>query len=180
MILTLYSFMDDNNGEDNKKAYHESINFAMQGMGENSQFTVAIAIGVFGILAIFVSLDSHKNMTAGDSLWENALWTQPLWIWSAGIILSIAYWALVLFGIQTYVSRRLFEGIMGDYLKRMNEEWYYNDIKEIAKENKLANLIFKKIWSSNHERKERYKGMYNVLILYLGIAFFLWLFIIIL
>jgi hypothetical protein len=76
-----------------------------------------------------------------------------------GIILSIAYWALVLFGIQTYVSRRLFEGVMGDYLKKMNEEGYYNGIKEIAKENKLANLIFKKIWSSNHVRKERYKGM---------------------
>jgi hypothetical protein len=172
--------MDNNDGEHNKKAYHESINFAMQGMGENSQFTVAIAIGVFGILAIFVSLDSHKNMTAEDSFWENALWTQPQWIKLTGIVLSIAYWALVLFGIQTYVSRRLFEGVMGDYLKRMNEEWYYNDIKEIAKENKLANLIFKKIWSSNHEKRERYKGMNKVLILYTGIAFFLWLFIIIL
>jgi hypothetical protein len=180
MILTLYSFMDDSNGEHNKKAYHESINFAMQGMRENAQFSVAIAVGVFGILAIFVSLDSHKNMTAADSFWENALWTQPLWVKGVGIILSIAYWALVLFGIQTYVSRRLFEGVMGDYLKRMNEEWYYNDIKEIAKENKFANLIFKKIWSSNHERKDRYKGMNKVLILYIGIAFFLWLFLILL
>jgi hypothetical protein len=68
---------------------------------------------------------------------------------------------------------------MGDYLKRMNEEWYYNDIEEIAKENKLANLIFKKIWSSNHEKRERYRGMNIVLSLYIGIAFFLWLFIII-
>ena len=76
-----------------------------------------------------------------------------------GIVLSIAYWALVLFGIQSYVSRRLFEGVMGDYLKKMNEEKYYNDIKEIAKENKLANWMFKDIWSSNHERKDRYKGM---------------------
>jgi hypothetical protein len=59
----------------------------------------------------------------------------------------------------------------------MNEEQYYNDIREIAKENKLANLMFKVIWSSNHERKDRYKGMYIVLISYVGIAFFLWLFI---
>ena len=50
-----------------KMAYHESINFAMQGMGENSQFTVAIAIGVFGILAIFVPLDTHKCMTTEDT-----------------------------------------------------------------------------------------------------------------
>ena len=52
---------------------------------------------------------------------------------------------------------------MGNYLKKMNEEGYYNDIKEIAKENKLANWMFKIIWASNHERKDRYKGMYIVL-----------------
>src|SRR5215208_429948 len=124
-----------------RRKYHELINSAIQGMGENAQFSVAIAVGVFGILAIFVSLDTHKNMTAEDVFWKNALWTQPQWIWGTGIVLSIAYWTLVLFGIQTYVSRRLYEGIMGDYLKKMNEEWYYNDIKEIAKENKIANLI---------------------------------------
>jgi hypothetical protein len=168
--------MDDNDGEHNKKAYHESINFAMQGMGENSQFTVAIAIGVFGILAIFTTIDDYDDKEAQEIFGKTALWTHLLSIQIIGIVLSIAYWALVLFGIQTYVSRRLFEGVMGDYLKRMNEEWYYNDIKEIAKENKLANLIFKKIWSSNHERRDRYKGMYKVLILYIGIAFFLWLF----
>jgi hypothetical protein len=66
---------------------------------------------------------------------------------------------------------------MGDYLKKMNEEQYYNDIRETAKENKLANLMFKIIWSSNHEMKDRYKGMYKVLISYVGIAFLLWLFI---
>jgi hypothetical protein len=124
-------------------------------MGENAQFTVAIAIGIIGIFAIFATINQHTN----DDFWKNPLWMQRPSIIMIGIILSIAYWALVLFGIQTYVSRRLFEGVMGDYLKKMNEEGYYNGIKEIAKENKLANLIFKKIWSSNHVRKERYKGM---------------------
>ena len=66
------------------------------------------------------------------------------------------------------------EGVMGDYLKRMNDEWYYNDIKEIAKENKLANWMVKVIWASNHERKDRYKGIYRVLFLYIGITFILW------
>ena len=97
-----------------------------------------------------------------------------------GIVLSIAYWALVLFGMQSYVTRRLCEGVMGDYLKRMNEEWYYNDLKEIAKENKLANWMVKVIWTSNHEREDRYKGIYRVLFLYIGITFILWFFIIIL
>lgn len=53
--------MDDNNGEHAKKAYRESINFAIQGMSENAQFSIAIAVGIFGILSIFVSLDTHND-----------------------------------------------------------------------------------------------------------------------
>ncbi len=111
----------------------------MQGMSENAQFSIAIAVGIFGILSIFVSLDTHNDdETVLGSFWKNALWTQPAWIQSTGIVLSVAYWALVLFGMQSYVSRRLFEALTGDYLKKMDEEGYYNNIKEIAKENKLA------------------------------------------
>jgi hypothetical protein len=119
-------------------------------------------------------------MTEKDMFWKNALWTQSLWIRVAGIILSIAYWALVLFGIQSYVTRRLYEGIIGDYQKKLNEEWFDNDIREIAKENKLANWIVKNIWLINKKGNRRYKGIYLFLILYLGIAFSLWLVIIIL
>ncbi len=131
-------------------------------MGENAQFSLAIAVGIFGILAIFVSINQHDN----EDFWKNALWMQKSSIVAIGGILSAAYWALVLFGIQTYVSRRMFEGLMGDYLKKRNEEEYFNDIGEIAKEKKLTNWMFKVIWSSNHERKDRYKGMYKVLSLY--------------
>jgi hypothetical protein len=168
----------ENNNNESKKVYHEFINFAIQGMSENAQFSLAIAVGIFGILVIFVTINPSTDIKTQDPFLKNALWEQQHpWVCSTGIVLSIAYWALVLFGIQTYISRRLFEGVMGDYLKKMIEEQYYNDIREIAKENKLANLMFKVIWSSNHERKDRYKGMYIVLILYVGIAFFLWLFI---
>ena len=44
-----YSLLMDNNRE-HKKEYHEFINFAIQGMGENAQFSLAIAVGIFGIL----------------------------------------------------------------------------------------------------------------------------------
>jgi hypothetical protein len=167
------------NGGERKKVYDEFINFATQGMSENAQFSVAIAVGIFGILAIFVSLETHKNMTAEDMFWKNALWTQPQWIRIIGIVLSIAYWVLVLFGIQSYVTRRLFEGIMGNYQTKTKEEQFRNDIKEIAKENKLANWIVNNIWLINKKRNVRYKGIYLFLILYVGIAFSLWLFIII-
>jgi protein-S-isoprenylcysteine O-methyltransferase Ste14 len=113
--------MDNNNNEHKKGQYHEAIDFATQQMSENAQFSVAIAVGIFGILAIFVSLDTHNVERLKDPLWSNALWTQPPWIRFTGIVLSIAYWALVLFGIQTYVTRRLFEGILGKYHKK--NEW---------------------------------------------------------
>ncbi len=178
---------NNNDGHERKKGlsplppqqYHEFISFATQGMSDYAQFSVAIAVGIFGILAIFASLDTHKDMTTQDWFWEKGLWTQSQWIRIVGVVLSIAYWALVLFGIQSYVSRRLFEGPTGNYLKKSNQEWYFNNIQEIARENKLVNLLFK-LWSSNHEREDRYKGIKIVLSLYVGIAFLLWLFIIIL
>jgi hypothetical protein len=164
MILTLYSFMDDNNNDGrDKKAYHELINFAMQGMGENAQFAIAIAVGIFGILAIFASINQHK-----EGFWENALWMQSDSIKFIGGVLSFAYWALVLFGMQTYVTRRLFEGILGKYLQKINgegeEECLNNDIREIAKENKLANWIVRNIWLINKKGNRRYKGIYPFLI----------------
>ena len=107
-------------------------------MGENAQFSIAIAVGIFGILSIFVSLDIHNDDKAvPGSFWKNALWTQPQWVQSTGIVLSIAYWALVLFGIQSYVTRRLFEGLMGNYLKRMNGEWYLTILKRLLKRTSL-------------------------------------------
>ena len=168
----------DNNDSERKKAYHELINFATQGMGENAQFSTAIA-GIFGILPIFVTINDHSDETQ-DLFLKKALWTKLEWVRTAGIVLSIAYWALVLFGIQSYVTRRLYEGIIGDYQKKINEEWFDNDIREIAKENKLADWIVKNIWLINKKRNRRYKGIYLFLILDLGIAFSLWLVIIIL
>jgi protein-S-isoprenylcysteine O-methyltransferase Ste14 len=94
--------MENNNKH--KKEYHELINFATQGMGENAQFSIAIAVGVFGILAIFVTINPHNDIKTQDPLLKNALWTKSGWIRTAGIVLSIAYWALILFGIQSYVT----------------------------------------------------------------------------
>jgi hypothetical protein len=87
----------DNNDSERKKIYHELINFATQGMSENAQFSIAIAVGVFGILAIFVTINDQGDETAQDLFLKNALWTKSEWIRTAGIVLSIAYWALILF-----------------------------------------------------------------------------------
>jgi hypothetical protein len=66
---------DDNNnndGHEHKKElqqYHEPINFATQGMSDYAQFSIAIAVGVFGILATFATINDHDN----NDFWKNAL-----------------------------------------------------------------------------------------------------------
>ena len=160
--------MNDNNNngrhESKKGQYYEPINFATQGMSDYAQFSVAIAVGIFGILAIFASINEYKN----EDFWKNALWMKSQSIKFIGGVLSFAYWALVLFGMQTYVTRRLFEGVLGKYHKKINgeEEWLNGDIREIAKENKLANWIVKNIWLINKKGNRRYKGIYVFLIIY--------------
>ena len=58
--------MDNNNDRERKKAYHELINFAIQGMGENAQFSIAIAVGIFGILAIFATINNRDDEISQD------------------------------------------------------------------------------------------------------------------
>jgi hypothetical protein len=83
----------DNNNREHKKEYHEFINFAIQGMSENAQFSLAIAVGIFGILAIFVTIRSvfekcfvdttpmdleHWNSTLNCLLRSSSLWNPNL------------------------------------------------------------------------------------------------------
>lgn len=65
------------------------------------------------------------------------------------------------------------EGMVGYYLKKLNEDWYYDDLKNIVKQNRLANWVVKNIWTSSHERKEMFKGTYPVIFSYVEIAFLL-------
>lgn len=152
----------------------DKIDFAMQGSSENAQFSIAVAVGIFGILVMFATINNHSTENQGDPFLKNALWTKSLWIQIAGIILSIAYWALVLFGAQSYVTRRIFETLMGDYIKNTHSNWY-TDIMLIAKEKKLTDWMVRNIWSDNYTKKDRYKGMYIVMSVYLSISFLLWI-----
>ena len=47
-------------------------------MGENAQFSLAIAVGIFGILVIFVTINPPMIRTQ-DPFLKNALWMKPLW-----------------------------------------------------------------------------------------------------
>jgi hypothetical protein len=84
------------------------------------------------------------------------------WTFAEGIVLSVAYWALVLFGFQSYVTRRLFEGLMGYCTKNTDPEWHKSDVIKIAEENRLANWMVKRIWASNYQKEDRFKHMISM------------------
>jgi hypothetical protein len=172
--------MSDSNEQ--KKRNSEKINFAQQGATENAQFMIAITVGIFGILTMFLMInhdDTAHKVNLGLKL-QNGFLGKGLWAIAEGTILSIAYWALVLFGFQSYITRRMFEGLMGYYVNNMYPEWYDEDIKNIAKENKLAKWMVENIWASGDSKRYRYKYLWSITILYFAITFFLYFFVAIL
>ena len=106
--------------EQNRRRNTEKINFATQGMSESTQFTIAVAVGIFGILALFLMINHHDKGL--ELTWGNSVWTKGWWGIVYGTTLSVAYWALVLFGFQSYLTRRLFEALIGYYQKSTHED----------------------------------------------------------
>jgi hypothetical protein len=69
----------DSPDEQNRRRNTEKINFATIGMAESAQFTIAIAVGIFGILILFVMIN-HHNMGLNQELrWGNSVWTKGSW-----------------------------------------------------------------------------------------------------
>jgi hypothetical protein len=124
--------------------------------------TIAVAIGFFGILTIFITINGQS-------------WTNNTNVLNAAkIILSIAYWGIVILGLSCYIFRRLFEGLMNEYTKSGYPE-YENEIREIAKRNKLTNLLIKILWPTpTTEARRKYKGIWIISIFYIVISFLLW------
>jgi predicted permease len=180
--LLLFYCMDS--FDEQKRSTRERIRFAQQGATENAQFSIAITVGIFAILTMFLMINHHVILNSPDIGKAeplrfdlvNSFWNKGSWTAAEGIILSVAYWALILFGFLSYVSRRLFEGLIGYYLRSMNEPWH-EDIERIAEENRLASWVVKGIWSSSYDKKDRYKHLWRVMTLYFLIACLLWIFV---
>jgi hypothetical protein len=89
-------------------------------------------------------------------------------------MLSIAYWAVVVLGLSCYIFRRLFEGLLDGYTKIGYPE-YENEIRELAKRNKLTHSVVKALWPTNaSKRGEKFRGIWIFSIVYIVISFFLW------
>jgi hypothetical protein len=150
------------NSEDQRRS-GEKANLAIQAMADNAQVAVAVAIGIFGILAIFITINALDSPLTMDT---NLLI-------AAVVILSIAYWGIVILGLTCYIFRRLFEGLMNEYTKTGYPE-YENEIRQLARRNKLTNLLIKVLWPNTASQIGlKYKGIWPVSIVYIIISFLL-------
>jgi hypothetical protein len=61
------------NDIDEKRKNTEKINFAMQGMAENAQSTIAIAVSVFGILTLFFMIHMGENPSLDKGQFDHDL-----------------------------------------------------------------------------------------------------------
>jgi hypothetical protein len=94
----------------NSERVKEKIQFAIQGVMDSSNFAIAIAVGIFGVLTLFIQL--HEIESSLD----------PLTSLIARITLSVAYWILILMGLVAHASNRMYNGnreLLGQSLFRL-------------------------------------------------------------
>ena len=138
----------------------------MQGAADMSQVTVAVAIGLFGILAIFVTIKTMLGVGVFDDGWW---WTKDLWRLATAVTLSAAYLGLVLLGLVCYLWRRQFEAIFDEYLD-IGYTKYQKDLRRVSKANWLTNTMIRIGSAPETAEKRRYNGIWIISISYLVIS----------
>jgi hypothetical protein len=80
----------DSPDEQNRRRNTEKIDFASQWMIESAQFTIAVAVGIFGIPALFFMINHHDTGLNQELTLGNSVWTKGWWSFVYGSILSVA------------------------------------------------------------------------------------------
>jgi hypothetical protein len=138
-----------------------------------SQITVAVAIGLFGILAIFVAIKAVSGIAIfGDAWW----WTKDFWKVGAFVSLSSAYLGLVALGLACYLWRRQLEAITDKYMD-LGYMRYQKDLRQLANTNLLTRIIVRLGATGETAEKRRYKGIWILSVSYLVISVSLLVFI---
>jgi hypothetical protein len=137
----------------------EKMQLAQQGVMDNSNFAIAIAVGIFGVLTLFVQIAGHKPLFPIDLI-----------IW---ITLTVSYWVLIVLGMVAHAHHRINVAIIETYIKGHYQQ-YKEDMKNATKGNWIMTLAIKRFWLD--KPTEKVNKEYNFLtISFLVIAFFLYL-----
>jgi hypothetical protein len=113
------------------------IGFASQNISDLSQLSLAVAIGLFGILAISVGIDQVLSENRHTSLINLDLMR---WEGSTKIILSVAYFGLFLVGAACIVWHKFFSMVQEKYIVEHYKD-YLDDLKEVANVNRYLRLF---------------------------------------
>jgi hypothetical protein len=132
---------------------NEKMQFAMQGVMDNPNFAIAIAIAVG---TLFVQIAEH------DSPYYAISWI----IW---ITLTVAYWVLIVLGFVAHAHHRMNVAIIETYIKDHYLE-YKEDMKSATKGNWIMTLAIKRFWLD--KPTEKVNNEYNFLTVSFLLIFF--------
>lgn len=144
----------------NSERVKEKIQFAIQGVMDSSNFAIAIAVGIFGVLTLFIQIyDAESSMGQVAS-------------WMARITLSVAYWILILMGLVAHASNRMYNAAIENYIDNHYSD-YKEDLQNAMKENRIMSWTINLLWFN--KTTKRINRNYNFLtILFLVISVFLY------
>jgi Ca2+/H+ antiporter len=143
----------------------EKIQFAIQGVMDNSNFAIAIAVGIFGVLTLFVQI-YEEELKLDDSAKL-----------VARITLSVAYWVLIAMGLVAHAHHRMYNAVIENYIRGDYPE-YKEDLRRATKGSRIMSLAISRLWLN--KTTERINKDYNFITasfltisfwLYVGIAY---------
>jgi hypothetical protein len=126
---------------DNVKEHtRDKLNLASQSSSALSQLSVGVAIGLFGILAIYIGIDqvTEDQIHTGFILWPD----MSTWELASKIILGIAYFGLIALGASCIIGNK-FHGLLQE--KYINE--FFKDYIEDLKSNCKKQLVIEAVRS---------------------------------
>jgi hypothetical protein len=124
------------NKSNSNDAIRNKFSFITQWISDLSQLSLAVAIGLFGILAISVGIDQvshHHNLLELQQKGKS-------WEFLSKIILLAAYFALVIVGATCLLQHKLYSLLQEKYISKYQGD-LINDIKEVAELNWLLRIV---------------------------------------
>ena len=120
---------------DSKERIRDKMHFAIQGITDNSQIGIAIAVGIFGVLTLFVQISDKDIRCQLDTNVYNV----------SRIALAITYWALIAIGLGAHANHRMYSAVLENYIKNEYTD-YQEDIRNVTKKNKFISWALKISW----------------------------------
>ena len=122
---------------------NEKIQLAMLVVMDNSNFAIAIVVGLFGVLTLFVQISEPEHGSRPFPISLVIL-----------ITLTVAYWVLIVLGLVAHAYHRMNTAIIEPYIKEHYRD-YKEDMKSATKGNWIMTLAIKALLARQTNRKSK-------------------------